>query len=163
MLENLDETASIQSEKRQEWIREIRGEILQEIAEGTSSVPRLASSSAASFPGRNEWPGIHCSLVVQERRQFLPDLPKFEVKRRRRSQGGEDKASQIEEKWQTCWCCRDQQTGCRMAQASAEKLEHTEPAEKERMACHKESSWQVSQSCLRRKKKTELSVQGIRS
>ena len=37
-------------------------------------------------------------------------------------------------KWQTCWCCRDQQRACRMAQASAEKLEHTGPAEKERVA-----------------------------
>ena len=35
-----------------------------------------------------------------------------------------------EEKWQSCWCCRDQQRACRMAQASAEKLEHTWPAEK---------------------------------
>ena len=34
----------------------------------------------------------------------------------------------------TCWCCRDQQRACRMAQASAEKLEHTGPAEKERVA-----------------------------
>ena len=43
--------------------------------------------------------------------------------------------SQIgEEKWQTCWCCRDQQRACRMAQASAEKLEHTGPAETERVA-----------------------------
>ena len=39
-----------------------------------------------------------------------------------------------EEKWQTCWCCRDQQRACRMAQASAEKLEQTEFAEKERVA-----------------------------
>ena len=39
-----------------------------------------------------------------------------------------------EEKWQTCWCCRDQQRACRMAQASAEKLEHTGPAKKERVA-----------------------------
>ena len=39
-----------------------------------------------------------------------------------------------EQKWQTCWCCRDQQRACRMAQASAEKLEHTGPAEKKRMA-----------------------------
>ena len=39
-----------------------------------------------------------------------------------------------EEKWQTCWCCRDQQRACSMAQASAEKLEHTGPAEKERVA-----------------------------
>ena len=31
-------------------------------------------------------------------------------------------------------CCRDQQRACRMAQASAEKLEHTGPAEKEGVA-----------------------------
>ena len=44
--------------------------------------------------------------------------------------------SQIEgkEKWQTCWCCRDQQRACRMALASAEKLQQTGPAEKERVA-----------------------------
>ena len=39
-----------------------------------------------------------------------------------------------EEKWQTCWCCRYQQRACRMAQASAEKLKHTGPAKKERVA-----------------------------
>ena len=38
------------------------------------------------------------------------------------------------EKCQTCWCCRDQQRACRMAQAPAEKLEHTRPAKKERVA-----------------------------
>ena len=32
------------------------------------------------------------------------------------------------------WCYRDQLRACRMAQASAEKLEHTGPAEKERVA-----------------------------
>ena len=37
-----------------------------------------------------------------------------------------------EEKWQTIWC--RQERACRMAQASAEKLEHTGPAEKERVA-----------------------------
>ena len=37
-----------------------------------------------------------------------------------------------EEKWQTCWCCRDQQRACRMAQTLAEKLEHTGPAEKKK-------------------------------
>ena len=36
--------------------------------------------------------------------------------------------------WQTCWCCRDQQRACRMAQASAEKLEHTGPAKNKRLA-----------------------------
>ena len=39
-----------------------------------------------------------------------------------------------EEKWQTCWCCRDQQRACGMTQASTEKLQHTGPAEKERVA-----------------------------
>ena len=37
-----------------------------------------------------------------------------------------------EEKWQACWCCRDQQKACRMA--LAEKLEHIGSAEKERVA-----------------------------
>ena len=39
-----------------------------------------------------------------------------------------------EKKWQTCWCCRDQQRTSRMAQALAEKLEQTGPAENERVA-----------------------------
>ena len=67
MPKNLDETVRLQSEIRREWIREIRGERLQGIVEGASSAPRLASSSAASFPGRNECPGTHCSLIDQER------------------------------------------------------------------------------------------------
>ena len=69
MLKNLDETVRLQSEKRKEWIREIRGERLQGIAESASSAPRLASSSAASFPGRNECPGTHCGLIEQEREE----------------------------------------------------------------------------------------------
>ena len=63
MSKNLDETVRLQSEKRQEWIRER----LQKIEKGTSSAPRLASSSAASLPQRNECPGINGSLIVQER------------------------------------------------------------------------------------------------
>ena len=39
-----------------------------------------------------------------------------------------------EEKWQTCWCCRDQQRACKMAKVSAEILKVTGPAEKERVA-----------------------------
>ena len=50
MSKNFDEIVRLQSEKIEEWIREIRGEKLQRIAEGTSSAPRLVSSSAASFP-----------------------------------------------------------------------------------------------------------------
>ena len=44
---NIKETVRLQSEKKEEWIREIRGERLHGIAEGTKSAPRLASSSAA--------------------------------------------------------------------------------------------------------------------
>ena len=47
---------------------------------------------------------------------------------------GESDSKRREEKWQTCSCCGDQQRACRMAQASAEKLEQTGPAEKERVA-----------------------------
>ena len=39
-----------------------------------------------------------------------------------------------EEKWQTLWCCRDQQRACRMVQVLVEKVEHTGPAENERVA-----------------------------
>ena len=67
MSKNLDETVRLQSEKRKEWIQEIREERLQGITEGTNSALRLASSSAASFPGRNEYPGTHCSLIIQEK------------------------------------------------------------------------------------------------
>ena len=43
-----------------------------------------------------------------------------------------------------------------MAQASAEKLEHTGPAEKkEWLQCHRESSWQVPQSRLYQKDKEQ--------
>ena len=48
---NLDVTVRFQSEKKKEWIREVRGERLQGIAEGMSSASRLAISSAVSFPG----------------------------------------------------------------------------------------------------------------
>ena len=69
MSKNFDETVRLQSEIKREWIREIRRERLQGIAEGANSDPRLASSSAASFPGRNECPGTHCSLIEQEDRE----------------------------------------------------------------------------------------------
>ena len=66
-----------------------------------------------------------------------------------------------EEKWQTSWCCRDQQRACRMVHISAEKLEHTGPAEKEKEASvpQKEISWQVRQSrlCQREKEQSRQS------
>ena len=61
-----------------------------------------------------------------------------------------------EEKWHTCWCCRDQQRACRMAQASAEKLVHTSlPKRKEWPQCHRERSWQVRRSRPYQKEKEQ--------
>ena len=50
---NFDAIVRFQSVKREHWIREIRGEKLQGIAEGASIAPHLASPSAASFVKRN--------------------------------------------------------------------------------------------------------------
>ena len=65
------------------------------------------------------------------------------------------------EKWQTLWCCRDQQRACRMAQASAEKLEQTGPAEKERVASvpQREQLARTPEPPLPKGKGTEPSVQ----
>ena len=113
-------------------------ERLQGIAESASSAPRLASSSATSFPGRNESPGTHSRLTEEEERE---DSSCQRVSDKRNN-GGQDRVARTEresdnrrdEKWQTCWCCRDQQRARRMANASAKKLEYTGPAEKERVA-----------------------------
>ena len=51
---NFDEMVRLQSEKRQEWIPEVRKERLQGIAEGTSSASCLTNSSASSFAGIKE-------------------------------------------------------------------------------------------------------------
>ena len=173
MSKNLDETVRLQSEIRREWIREIRGERLQGIAEGASSAPRLASSSAVSFPGRNECPGTHCSLIEQKEREDSSCQISHRVWDKR-NDGEEDKAARTdresdsrrrEEKWQTCWCCRHQQRACRMAQASAEKLEHTGPAEKVRVASapQKEQLERTPEPPLPKGKGTEPSVQSTRS
>ena len=170
---NFDESVRLQSEKRQEWIREIRGERLQRIAKGTSSAPRLASSSAASFPGKNECPGTHCSLIEQGEREDSSCLICHRVVDKRKD-GGEDRVVRTqresdrrrkEEKWQTCWCCRDQQRACRMAQASAEKHEQTGPAEKERVASvpQREQTASTPEPSLPKGKGTESSVQSTRS
>ena len=70
-----------------------------------------------------------------------------------------------EEKWQTCWCCRDQQRACRMAQASAVKLEHTGPAEKERVVSvpQREQLASTPEPLIPKGKGTELSVQSTKS
>ena len=49
--------------------KSVSRERLQGIAKGASSAPRLASSLAASFSGKNECPGTHCSLIKQEEKE----------------------------------------------------------------------------------------------
>ena len=70
-----------------------------------------------------------------------------------------------EEKWQTYWCCRDQQRACRMAQASAEKFEYIGSVEKERVVVvpQREQLASTPKSHLPRKKRTKPSVQSTRS
>ena len=69
------------------------------------------------------------------------------------------------EKWQTCWCCRDQQRACRMVQASAEKLDQTGPVEKEREASipQREQLANMPKPPLPKRKGTEPLVQSTRS
>ena len=70
-----------------------------------------------------------------------------------------------DEKWQTCWCCRDQQGACSMALASAEKLQHTKPGEKERVASvpQREQLASMPEASLLKGKGTERFVQSTGS
>ena len=70
-----------------------------------------------------------------------------------------------EENEQACWCCRDQQRACRVAQASAEKLEYTGPAKKERVASVSQRKQLAStpEPPLPKGKGTEPFVQSTRS
>ena len=88
------------------------------------------------FPERNECPGIHCSLIEQEEREdsSARSATELEIRGKMEERTARESDNRREEKWQTCWCCQYQQRAFRMAQPSAEKLEHTGPAEKERVA-----------------------------
>ena len=68
-------------------------------------------------------------------------------------------------KWQTFKRCRDQQRACRMAPASAEKFEHTGPAEKKKVASvpKREQLASMPEPSLLKGKGTESSVQSTRS
>ena len=148
MLKHLEETVRLQSDKRREWIREI-GERLQRIAEGASSAPRLASSSAVSFPGRNECPGTHCSLIEQEREKTVParSATEFEIREKMEERTGwrGQNESQI---------VREEKRNGRLVGAAETSKERAEwrrlqrknlnimglPKRKEWPLCHRESS-----------------------
>ena len=166
---NLDETVR---EKKRVDTRDKRRETTRNCG-GQSSAPRLASSSAASFPRRNECPGTDCSLIEQEEREDSSCQICHRVSDMRKD-GGEDRVARTEpesdsrrreEKWQTGWCCRDQQRAYRMAQASAEKLEQTVPVEKERAVSvpQREQLASTPEPSLPKRKGTEPFVQSTRS
>ena len=105
------------------------------------------SMTSGSDPG--EFPGFWGSMVF--RHAPIPRKGSGNQQQQQQQQhGGEDRTLRTEqesdnrrreEKWQTLWCSRDQQRACRMAQASAEKLERTGlPKRKEWPQCHRESS-----------------------
>ena len=138
-----------------------RREKLQGIAEGASSAPRLASSSAASFPGRNECPGTHCSLIEQEIQKTVP-AREFQVKEKmeERTEWRGRNESQIEEK--------EKKNGrlYGVAETSKERAEWRRlqrknwnilglPKRKEWPQCHSESSWQERRSRPSQKEKEQ--------
>ena len=53
-------------EKRRLDTRNKKRETTRAIAESMTNATRLASSSTAWFPGRNECSGAHCNLIEQE-------------------------------------------------------------------------------------------------
>ena len=91
---NFDETVRLQSEKSQEWIREIRGERLKGITKGARSASCLANSSAASFLGKNECPRTHCSLIEQEKEDSFSQICQRVCGKKK--DGGEDRVAKTE-------------------------------------------------------------------
>ena len=77
----------------------------------------------------------------------------------------ESDSGRRKEKWQTCWCCQDQQRACKMVQALAEKLEPTGPAEKKRVVSlpQREQLASMPELPLPKGKETNPSVQSTRS
>ena len=159
-----EETVRLQSEIRREWIREIRGERLQGIAEGAGSAPRLASSSAVSFPGRSECPGTHCSLIEQEEREIVPakSAIEFEIRgkmeERTGSRGQNESPTGGEEKrngrlYGAAETSKERAEWRRVQRKNLNILGL--PKRKEWPQCHRESSWQERRSRLCQKEKEQ--------
>ena len=165
MSKYFDETVRLQSEIR----REMRGERLRGIAEGASSLPRLANSSAASFPGRNECPGTHCGLIEQkEREKTVPARSATEFEMRRKIEGRTGRRGQNESQ-----IVGEEKKNGRLVGVAETSKERSEwrrlqrknlnilglPKKKEWPQCHRESSWQERRSrpCQKEKKQSRLS------
>ena len=169
MSKNFDETVRLQSEIRREWIRQVRKEKLQGIAQGASRAPVWLAHQPRRSLGETS---VRGPIVVQQNRRrektvSARSATEFEIRGKDRVARTERESDRRrrEEKWQTCWCCRDQQRACRMAQASAEKLEHTGPAEKERVASvsQRDQLARTPEPPLSKGKGTKPSVQSTKS
>ena len=75
-------------------MRDMRRDTTRDCTESTSSASRLASSSAASFPKRDECPGTHCSLIEQEREDSFRQICQ-RVSGKRKDKG-EDRVARTE-------------------------------------------------------------------
>ena len=165
------ETVRLQSEIKREWIREIRGDRdYKGLRRAKVAHPVWPAHQPCRYPGETS---VYCSLIEQKEREDSSCQICHRVWDKRK-EGGKDRVANTErksdsrrreEKWQTCWCCRDHLRACRMAQASAEKLEHTGPAEKERVASvpQREQLARTPEPPLPKGKGTEPSVQSTRS
>ena len=164
MSKNFDETVRLQSEKREDWIQER----LQGIVEGASSAPRPGTSSAASFPGRNECPGTHCNLINRRREKTVTarSATEFEIRGKMEERTGwrGQNENQI---------VGEEKRNGRLVGAAETSKERAEwrrlqwknlnklglPKRKEWPQCHRESSWQERRSrpCQKEKEQSHLS------
>ena len=145
-----------------------RGERLQGIAEGSSSAPRMASSSATSFPGRNECSGTHCSLIEQEEREVpARSAREFEVKGKMEEKTewrGQNESQIVGEKKRSgrlvgaAKTSKERAEWCRLQRKNLNILDLLK--RKGWPRCHRESSWQVRQSrlCQGEKEQVRLSI-----
>ena len=114
---------------------ETRGERLQGITQGKNSTSRLASLSPASFPRRNKCPWTQCNPIVQKKEKTAParSAREFEIKGKTEERTQWQLLSEKEKRREMADLLLLQES-CKMAQVSAEKLEHDGSAEIERVA-----------------------------
>ena len=129
---------------------------MQGIPEGTSCALRPASSSAASFPGRNKCPGTHCSLIEQQEKEDGPcqsDCGK-------RKDGAKDKVASVREEKRNGRLVGAAETSKKLAEWRRLQRKTWNILDlrkwKEWPQCHRESSWQIRQS-LCQKEQNRLS------
>ena len=135
---------------QEKWIRGTRGERPQGVVESTSSAPHLASSSAASFPRRNECPGTNSSLIEQEREKTVParSATEFEITGKMEERRELESDTRREEKWQTFGAVETSKKHAEWRRLQRKNLNILGLLKrKEWPQYHRESSWQERRSC----------------